>query len=201
METGSKRARATRAAGWIAALAVMTGLTTNAFAQAIPQTAQAPQRIRRVVIVSLEDRKLAVLENGIVLRVFPVAVGASISPSPVGEFEIVSRVQHPTYYHQGLVIPAGAHNPLGPRWLGLSEKGYGIHGTNAPHSIGKASSHGCIRLANHDLVELYPMLAIGDTVEILAERNQLTAQLFANEAPATVAQARFIRAGQSGGGR
>jgi lipoprotein-anchoring transpeptidase ErfK/SrfK len=193
MNTGTKMAT-TKAAGWVAALALMTGLTTNAFAQAVPQASPAPHRIRRVVVVSLEDRKLAVLENGVVLRTFPVAVGASVSPSPVGEFEIVSRVANPTYFHKGIVIPAGTDNPLGPRWLGLSVKGYGIHGTNAPRSIGKAASHGCIRLNNHAIVELYPLLAVGDTVEILPQRNEWTAQLFGQSEPATVAQAHIIPA-------
>jgi lipoprotein-anchoring transpeptidase ErfK/SrfK len=199
MGTGNNIANAAKTAGWIAALALIAGFSSQAMAQSTRQAAQAPKRIRHVVVVSLEDRKLAVLEDGVVLREFPVAVGATVSPSPVGEFEIVSRVANPTYYHKGTVIEAGPENPLGPRWLGLSVKGYGIHGTNAPHSIGKAASHGCIRLNNHDIVELYPLLAVGDAVEIIPQRNQLTAQLFGNDAPATVAQAHFIPAGQSGG--
>jgi hypothetical protein len=62
--------------------------------------------------------------------------------------------------------------------MGLSEKGYGIHGTNAPKSIGKAASHGCIRMARPDLEELFSQTKVGDTVLILGERDDLTAQVF-----------------------
>ena len=62
--------------------------------------------------------------------------------------------------------------------MGLSEKGYGIHGTNAPKSIGKAASHGCIRMARPDLEELFSHTRVGDTVLILRERDDLTAQIF-----------------------
>ena len=92
----------------------------------------------RVVLVSLVDRKLAVIDSGVVIATFQVAVGAKVSPSPTGEFTIVSRVANPSYYHRGTVIPTGKDNPVGTRWVGLSLKGYGIHGTNAPGSIGRS---------------------------------------------------------------
>jgi lipoprotein-anchoring transpeptidase ErfK/SrfK len=141
--------------------------------------ALAQTRIQRQVLVSIPDRKLAVLENGELLKVFPVAVGAADSPSPSGEFQIINRLTNPTYYHPGTVIPAGPANPLGTRWIGLSRKGYGIHGTNAPRSIGKAASHGCIRMAKRDLEQLFDMLRVGDTVSIRAQADTQTAQIFA----------------------
>jgi hypothetical protein len=71
--------------------------------------------------------------------------------------------------------------------MGLSIHGYGIHGTNEPKSIGKAASHGCIRMAKADLEELFPLVAVGDTVELVGQRNEETAQLFGNgPAPATM---------------
>ena len=132
----------------------------------------------RTVVVSIPDRQLAVLEDGNVIATFHVAVGAAQSPSPTGTFQIVSRVANPTYYHSGSVIPSGKNNPVGTRWLGLSRKGYGIHGTNAPNSIGHAASHGCIRLRNRDMERLFPLLHVGDTVEIHGERDEQIAQLF-----------------------
>jgi lipoprotein-anchoring transpeptidase ErfK/SrfK len=132
----------------------------------------------RQVVVSIPDRKLAVLEDGKIIRTFPVAVGASVSPSPRGEFKIVNRIANPTYYHPGFVIPAGASNPIGTRWLGLNRKGYGIHGTNEPTSVGKAASHGCIRLRNRDMEQLFRMVSVGDTVQIRAERDDEVAQIF-----------------------
>jgi lipoprotein-anchoring transpeptidase ErfK/SrfK len=152
-------------------LGVKEGLAQN--------TAQVSRsRFPRHVVVSLSARKLAVLEDGKVLRIFQIAVGADRSPSPTGEFEIVNRVSNPTYYHAGEVIPPGKDNPIGTRWVGLSKKGYGIHGTNAPRSVGKAASHGCIRLRNRDMEQLFPMLRAGDKVVIRGEQDQLMTQIF-----------------------
>jgi hypothetical protein len=170
-------------------------LSTLVFAQ------ESSMRPRRQVIVSIPDRKLAVLEDGEVLRVFDVAVGASISPSPTGEFQIINRVSHPTYYHPGQVIPAGKDNPLGPRWIGLNRKGYGIHGTNMPRSIGHAASHGCIRLRNRDIEQLFEMLRPGDSVEIRAERDDETAQLFGADSAGTTTLAQSAPAVIAGGGQ
>lgn len=155
---------------------------------AIPSVAQVPAIANpgaaddagaiRYVVVSIPDRKLAVVESGIVKATFPVAVGAAITPSPTGEFVILSRVANPTYYRPGLVIPAGKDNPVGTRWLGLSRKGYGIHGTNVPASVGRAASHGCIRLRNRDMERLFTMLRVGDRVEIHGDRDEQVARLF-----------------------
>jgi hypothetical protein len=73
--------------------------------------------------------------------------------------------------------------------MGLSVRGYGIHGTNEPKSIGKAASHGCIRMARKDLEEMYEMVSVGDTVELIGERNEETAQLFGGEPKPVVAEA------------
>ncbi|HZR58082.1 MAG TPA: L,D-transpeptidase [Terriglobales bacterium] len=152
-------------------------------------------RIRRQILVSLIDRKLAVLEGRQVLRTFPVAVGAEVSPSPEGEFQIINRVANPAYYHPGTVIPAGIDNPIGPRWIGLDQKGYGIHGTNQPLSVGHAASHGCIRLRNSDVVQLFEMVRAGDMVEIRAQRDEQMAKIFGGVAAtdtSAIAQARPV---------
>jgi lipoprotein-anchoring transpeptidase ErfK/SrfK len=146
---------------------------------------------QRLVLVSIADRKLAVIEDGVVIARFSVAVGAEITPSPVGEFQIVTRVVNPTYYHPGSVIPSGKDNPIGTRWVGLSQKGYGIHGTNAPRSVGHAASHGCIRLRNREMEKLFELIHTGDEVQIRSERDEQIAQVFGDAADdATVADAR-----------
>ncbi|MGB6192885.1 MAG: L,D-transpeptidase [Terracidiphilus sp.] len=152
------------------AAAVVALLAVQALAQ------QAP--VKRTIVVSLEDRKLALLEDGQIVKVYTVAVGKASTPSPVGTFSIARRVKNPTYAHDGITLPPGPHNPVGSRWMGLSIRGYGIHGTNQPHSIGKASSHGCIRMAKADLEELYPLVSVGDTVELIGQRNEETARIF-----------------------
>lgn len=151
------------------ALAAFMMLAAPALAQNEP---------KRQILVSVPDRKLALIEDGRVLKVYPVAVGARVSPSPTGEFKVVNRVVKPTYYHKGTAIEPGPHNPLGTRWMGLSQKGYGIHGTNAPKSIGKAASHGCIRMAKADLEELFELVRVGDTVEIRGEADTQAVEIF-----------------------
>ena len=170
---------------------------------AIPSLAQcaksnAAVHIQRVVLVSIADRELAVIEAGNVIARFSVAVGASTSPSPTGTFQIVSRVSNPTYYHPGTVIPSGRNNPVGTRWVGLSQKGYGIHGTNAPRSVGHAASHGCIRLRNRDMERLFTLLRVGDRVEIHGERDEQIAKVFAGNADNTTLAATSA-GGQDGG--
>jgi hypothetical protein len=66
--------------------------------------------------------------------------------------------------------------------MGLNVKGYGIHGTNAPASIGHATSHGCIRLRNRDVERLFAMLHVGDVVKIRGERDEENAQIFGGDA-------------------
>ncbi len=186
-----------RVLGWIIPT-LATLMTPSALAQ--EQAIVAAPRVKRQVVVSVPDRKLVVMENGAVLRVFPVAVGAGVSPSPTGEFEIVTRLTEPTYYHSGVVIPPGADNPLGPRWVGFNKKGYGIHGTNAPGSIGKAASHGCIRMRNPDIVQFFAMVNVGDTVEIHGQRDEEIAEIFGGEVDeTTVAVAHAASTGSAGG--
>ena len=144
-------------------------------------TAQVAPVVKRVIVVSLEDRKLALVEDGKVKKVYTVAVGKPSTPSPSGTFTIARRVKNPTYSHNGKTVLPGPGNPVGTRWMGLSVKGYGIHGTNEPKSIGKAASHGCIRMAQKDLEEMYELVSVGDTVELVGQRNEETAQLFGGE--------------------
>lgn len=124
---------------------------------------------RRLIVVSIPERKLVLMEDGAVKKVYPVAVGKASTPSPAGRFTINARVSNPTYSHRGKVVGPGPKNPVGSRWMGLSVKGYGIHGTNEPGSIGKAASHGCIRMGKADLEELFGQVEVGDAVEIRAE--------------------------------
>ena len=138
---------------------------------------EQPAEIRRIV-VSLQDRKLALLEGEKVVKIWATAVGAESTPSPSGTYTIVNRLCRPSYYKPGKVVPPGPSNPLGTRWLGLSLKGFGIHGTNAPGSIGRKASHGCIRMRNRDIEELFELVNVGDVVELYRERSDYLAQIF-----------------------
>ena len=145
MKLGIGKATLDKKASWV--LVAVLGMTTisAALQTSVPVTPspKAPESAKaavRWVLVSIPDRKLALFQDGKVVRIYRVAVGKTSTPSPVGEFKIVNRVTNPTYYHKGQVIAAGKGNPAGSRWMGLSAKGYGIHGTNQPNSIGKAAS-------------------------------------------------------------
>jgi lipoprotein-anchoring transpeptidase ErfK/SrfK len=133
-------------------------------ALSVPLKADEP-KTRRIVI-SLADRKLVLLEGERVVKVYDTAIGKPTTPTPEGEFEVVNRIPHPTWFGKGKPVPPGRSNPLGTRWLGLSKSGYGIHGTNAPASIGSAASKGCIRMNNRDVEELFPLVQVGVHVEI-----------------------------------
>jgi L,D-transpeptidase ErfK/SrfK len=128
----------------------------------------AEETTRRIVI-SIADRKLVLLEGERVVKVYDTAVGKPSTPTPEGDFEVVNRIPHPTWFGKGKPVPPGKSNPLGTRWLGLSKAGYGIHGTNAPASIGTAASKGCIRMNNRDVEELFPLIQVGVRVEILTK--------------------------------
>jgi len=195
----------TATAGWVLAMAI-TATRCLALQTAPSSAAVVGSPLAKVpkfaeatvhwVLVSIPDRKLALMENGKVVRIYRVAVGKTSTPSPVGSFKIVNRVKDPAYYHKGQVIAAGKDNPVGSRWLGLSARGYGIHGTNAPASIGKAASTGCIRMGRQDLEELFARVDVGDGVEIRGERDEQVAAIFGGEGNAVV----LASAGESGDG-
>ena len=106
------------------------------------------------IIININAKRLTVYRNGILFREYIVATGKPSTPTPTGIFEIVNKE----------IDPGG---PYGTRWLGLSEKGYGIHGTNNPQSIGTAASNGCIRMYNEDVEALFDITTVGTPVRIL----------------------------------
>jgi lipoprotein-anchoring transpeptidase ErfK/SrfK len=157
-------------------LAALASVMLMATAEALAQENQA--RTTRRIVVSIPDRKLAVIDGERVVRIFETAVGAPASPSPTGVFKVANSIADPTWYGKGKVVPPGKGNPVGTRWLGLSLKGYGIHGTNVPASIGHAASHGCIRMRNREVEKLFQMVAVGDQVELYGERNPELDRIF-----------------------
>jgi lipoprotein-anchoring transpeptidase ErfK/SrfK len=127
------------------------------------------------------------MEGERVVKVYETAVGAAVSPSPTGSYTIATRIPNPTWYTPGKVVGLGKHNPLGTRWMGLSLKGFGIHGTNSPRSIGRAASHGCIRMRNRDVEELFERVSVGYVVELHGERDAEIERIFgAAREPAAV---------------
>jgi lipoprotein-anchoring transpeptidase ErfK/SrfK len=156
----------------------------NKPAQTSAAPAEGTATPRRQIIISIADRQLAVIDHGQVLKTYPIAVGARGTPSPDGDFVIINHAKDPIYRGGDMEIPPGKDNPLGTRWMGLSLKGYGIHGTNVQSSVGKAISHGCFRMRKQDVEELYTLVQVGDTVMVRRERDAMTAKVFAAPTPA-----------------
>lgn len=124
-----------------------------------PVTSKSPKKGpagKVSIIINLNKRQLYVLNDGQVFKTYPVAIGTKSTPSPVGEFRIVHK---DTNWGTG----------FGTRWMGLNVPWgiYGIHGTNKPGSIGTAASHGCFRMFNRHVEELFPWIPIGTDVQIV----------------------------------
>ncbi|WP_238322781.1 L,D-transpeptidase family protein [Gorillibacterium massiliense] len=98
---------------------------------------------------------MVVRAQGQIFKTYPIAVGNSNTPTPVGEYQIVYKGKDWS-------------SSFGPRWLGLNVPWgtYGIHDTNKPYSIGQHLSHGCIRMRNRDVIDLFEMIPVGTTVII-----------------------------------
>ncbi len=152
-----------------------TLLTVPRALAAQPAATSSPHRI---LLISLADRKLALVEDGRAVKVYDIAIGKPRTPSPTGNFHVANKLVRPTWYHRGQVIRPGSNNPLGPRWIGLSRPGYGIHGTNEPDSIGKAASHGCIRMRSAEAKELFKLVQVGDAVEIHRSHDEVVSHFF-----------------------
>jgi lipoprotein-anchoring transpeptidase ErfK/SrfK len=158
--------------------AILIAASTEMLAESAPS---------RRLIVNIAARKIVLVEDGKVVKMYPVAVGKHSTPSPSGSFHIASHVANPTYSHDGKVVRPGPSNPVGTRWMSLGYKGYGIHGTNQPESIGHAASHGCIRMRNRDVEELFELVHVGDEVELITAPTAEEASLFEDAAPQTSA--------------
>jgi hypothetical protein len=120
------------------------------------------------LVVNKTERKLY-WRRGIddIIKVYSVAVGKKETQTPEGEYRIVEKIKDPIWYKEHEIIPANdPKNLLGTRWMGLDQKGYGIHGTRHPWSIGGAVSHGCVRMHNRDVEELFEWVPIGTIVVI-----------------------------------
>lgn len=116
-------------------------------------------------------RLMALYADGVPIRLFPVSMGRTDAPTPLGSFTLDICEKEPVYYPPGASpVPYGnPENPLGERWLGfLEDRQYGIHGNNSEETIGSYESGGCIRMRNQDVVEMFEFLCAGIPVTISA---------------------------------
>jgi lipoprotein-anchoring transpeptidase ErfK/SrfK len=120
------------------------------------------------IVINVPARRLSLVQGGTLVKAYPVAVGKSWTQTPRGSFHILQKAKDPTWAPKGRpAVPPGPNNPLGHRWMRISPNGYGIHATNEPNSIGKARSHGCIRMSRDDAEDLFDRVAVGTPVDIV----------------------------------
>jgi lipoprotein-anchoring transpeptidase ErfK/SrfK len=136
---------------------------------------RTPASFGAVIVVDRASNSLRLYDGRRLVRSFSVATGQAIYPTPAGLWHIMEKQRDPWWYPptydewaKGLKpVPPGPSNPLGTRWMGLDAPGVGIHGTDAPTSIGYSASHGCIRMQVPDAEWLFEHVSVGTPVVIL----------------------------------
>jgi lipoprotein-anchoring transpeptidase ErfK/SrfK len=128
--------------------------------------------------IDMKLNLLGVFEAGKLVAAYPVTVGSAQTASPIGEWKVrgVTKLPRFRYDKQMLkhsersrnfhMLPPGPNSPVGVIWIALNKKGIGLHGTSEPETIGRAASHGCVRLANWDVVRLAQKVKPGVPVSI-----------------------------------
>lgn len=133
------------------------------------------------VLLKLSERRVYLKDDpagAVPPEGFPVAIGKPRYPTPTGRFAINELVRDPDFLafdfnnphkkDRGRIAP-GISNPLGLRWIGFTQEygwAIGFHGTAKTAVLGQAVSHGCVRMANPDIVRLFDRLKLGTPVVV-----------------------------------
>jgi lipoprotein-anchoring transpeptidase ErfK/SrfK len=147
--------------------------------QPIPSLPEVPEfKTSRVIKIDTREKLLAVFEGEKMLLSLPITPGSGYLATPPGTWTILGITQMPTFrWDEGVLnygvrtsnayeLPIGPNNPVGVMWVGLNKPGIGIHGTAHGQTIGRSSSHGCMRTANWDVVRLVKHISKGMPVII-----------------------------------
>lgn len=135
----------------------------------------------RVIQINRAQKMLELYDGEALIASVPITpgiAGGGAKETPAGSWKILGIATSPTFrWDKGVLeygkrtensflLPPGPNNPVGVLWIGLNKPGIGIHGTNSPQTIGRAASHGCMRVANWDVVRLSKLITKGMTVVI-----------------------------------
>jgi lipoprotein-anchoring transpeptidase ErfK/SrfK len=145
-----------------------------------PEQKTAPDAAAAAVAVKVDTKTnmLTVFEGDALVAAYPVTIGSAQTASPLGEWKVRGVAKMPNYrYDEKMLkkgersehfkmLAPGPNNPVGVMWIALNKKGIGLHGTEDPDSIGRSASHGCVRLANWDIVRLAGKVKGGVPVSI-----------------------------------
>jgi lipoprotein-anchoring transpeptidase ErfK/SrfK len=143
-----------------------------------PSAAPASSPAASSVKIDTKTNMLGVFEADKLIAAYPVTIGSAQTASPIGDWKVKGIERWPRFrYDEKMLkhgersghfymLPPGPRSPVGVLWIALNKKGIGMHGTAAPDSIGHSASHGCIRLANWDVVRLAERVKFGTPVSI-----------------------------------
>ena len=133
---------------------------------AIPTAPENNQTLATHVVLNRKERRVYVYQDDQVIANYRVAIGRPGWETPKGNFSVIQMVEDPQWKNpwNGRVSAPGPNSPLGERWIGFSREGgkyIGFHGTPGEHVMGQAVSHGCVRMRNRDVKELYELVQNG----------------------------------------
>lgn len=143
-----------------------------------------PHAPHRGIVINLAELRLYFFPpSGGAPQSFPIGIGGEGKETPTGGTRISRKAVHPTWFptpsersEDGSLaanVPPGENNPMGDYALYLAWRGYAIHGSNRPYSIGRRDSHGCIRLYPEDIEILYRQVKVGTPVTIVDQALKL----------------------------
>lgn len=149
----------------------------------LPKQGNLPERVEykhRVIQINRAEKMLELMDGEKLIASVPITPGGggTSTQTPPGNWKILGIAAMPTFrWDEGVLnhgvrtekfymLPSGPNNPVGVLWIGLNKPGIGIHGTNQPQTIGRAQSHGCMRVANWDVIRLSKMITKGMKVVI-----------------------------------
>lgn len=154
----------------------------------LPQQHILPDAPRSGIVINLPEYRLYFYpQDGERVSTWPVGIGREGWSSPIGQTRVLRKEANPSWYppqsirdeHAAAgdilpaVVPPGPDNPMGPFKMNLAMSGYVIHGTNRSFGIGMRVSHGCFRMNNEDVTELFPQVPIGTQVTIINQPYKL----------------------------
>ena len=133
---------------------------------ASPTPPETDKTLATRLVLNLKERRVYVYKDDQVIANYRVAIGRRGWETPRGNFSVIQMVENPQWQNpwNGRVSAPGPNSPLGERWIGFSREGgkyIGFHGTPGEHVIGQAVSHGCVRMRNRDVKELYELVQTG----------------------------------------
>jgi lipoprotein-anchoring transpeptidase ErfK/SrfK len=142
-------------------------------------TKDAPLKAARIEVDKERQTVKAFAKDGTLIAFYPATVGSKEKPTPSGTLKVISVHPDPTYRYdpkyefkgvastKPFTINPGPNNPVGLMWIGLSQAGYGIHGTGDPSRVSKSESHGCVRMTNWDVQRLAQLVKKGTEVSFV----------------------------------